>query len=127
MIVFELLRDKGVLIITPQGPLESVNFEAMGEEVDKYIVEYGALTGMMLYAESFPGWEDFGALISHLTFVKNNHADIGKVAAVTDSKFLAIMPKIVDLFVSAEIRHFDYADRDAGMTWLTAELADPND
>ena len=124
MISHELLRDQGILKIIPEGPLESSDFETLSREVDEYIVAEGALTGVLIRTASFPGWEDFSALISHLNFVRNNHADIGKVAAVTDSKFLAIMPKIVALFVSAEVRHFDYDEQDSAMAWLTAELSD---
>ena len=119
MLDFEVLEDSGVLIIRPEGPLEQSDFERLGEAVDEYIVAEGALNGVMIDVESFPGWEDFAALISHVRFVRDNNADIDRVAAVTDSKFLTIMPKIVDRFVSAEVRHFDYADREAALAWLT--------
>lgn len=121
MLDFELLGDKGVLIIMPDGPLERADFDRLGEAVDQYIVEEGALNGVMIYVESFPGWEDFAALISHLRFVKDNNSDIDKVAAVTDSKFLTIMPRIVDRFVSAEVRHFDFNAREDAMAWLSGQ------
>ena len=127
MISHELLREQGILKIVPEGPLEAGDFEKLSREVDEYIVAEGALTGVLIRTESFPGWEDFSALMSHLNFVKNNHADIGKVAAVTDSKFLAFMPKIVDLFVSADVQHFNYEEQDRAMAWLTAELSDTAD
>jgi hypothetical protein len=123
LISHELQRDEGILTLTPIGPLESDDFAALGRVVDAYVSEEGALTGVMIYVESFPGWEDFGALISHFKFLKNNLGDIGKVAAVTDSQFLTIMPNIVDHFVSADVRHFDYADRDSALEWLRSDLA----
>jgi hypothetical protein len=103
--------------------LESDDFAELGRVVDAYISKAGALTGVMIYAESFPGWEDFGALISHFKFVKNNQGDVGKVAAVTDSQFLSIMPRIIDHFTSADVRHFDFADREAALEWLRSDLA----
>ena len=121
MLAFELLNDKGILIIMPDGPLVRDDFERLGEAVDQYIVEQGALNGVMIYVESFPGWDDFAALISHVRFVRDNTADIDKVAAVTDSKFLTIMPKIVDRFISADVRHFDYEAKDAAMAWLSGQ------
>ena len=123
MISHELQRNEGILTLTPIGPLESDDFAALGRVVDAYVSEEGALTGLMIYVESFPGWEDFGALISHFKFLKNNQGDIGKVAAVTDSQFLTIMPKIIDHFVSADVRHFDYADRESALEWLRSDLA----
>jgi hypothetical protein len=123
LISHELQRNEGILTLTPIGPLESDDFAALGRVVDAYVSEEGALTGLMIYVESFPGWEDFGALISHFKFLKNNQGDIGKVAAVTDSQFLTIMPKIIDHFVSADVRHFDYADRESALEWLRSDLA----
>jgi hypothetical protein len=119
MLAFELLDKQGILVITPDGALERGDFERLGEAVDQYIVREGSLNGVMIYVESFPGWDDFEALISHVRFVRDNNAFIDKVAAVTDSKFLTIMPKIVDRFVSAEVRHFDYDARDDAMSWLS--------
>jgi hypothetical protein len=123
LISHELLREEGILVLTPVGRLESDDFADLARVVDAYISEAGALTGVMIYAESFPGWEDFGALISHFKFVKRNQGDVGKVAAVTDSQFLTIMPKIIDHFTSADVRHFDFSDREAAMKWLRSGLA----
>jgi hypothetical protein len=33
------------------------------------------------------------------------------------------MPKIIDHFVSADVRHFDYADRELALEWLRSDLA----
>lgn len=123
MISHELRREEGILIFTPQGPLKSQDFETLADIVDDYISAEGALTGVMIYVESFPGWEDFGALISHFKFVKNNHGDIEKIAAVTDTQILSVMPKIIDHFVSADVRHFDYEDQEAALEWLRSDLS----
>ncbi len=48
----------------------------------------------MICAKTFPGWESFGALVSHLRFVKIHHRKIARIAAVTDSELLKIMPHI---------------------------------
>jgi hypothetical protein len=55
---------------------------------------------------------------SHIRFVRNYHEKIERVAAVTDNGFLAILPKVADHFVAAEVRHFDYQDRDEALSWL---------
>jgi len=91
----------------------------VSQAVDEYIVRQGALNGLMIYVDSFPWWEDFDALISHVRFVRDNSADIDRVATVTDSKILTIMPRIVDRFVSAEIRHFDHDEKETAMAWLS--------
>ncbi len=118
MLKSELLRAEGILIVTPEGRLESADFERVAGEVDPHIEEKGKLHGLMIHAESFPGWSDFSALISHLKFIKDHHRNVERVAAVTDSGFLSIMPRIADHFVSAEVRHFDYNDKEAALAWL---------
>jgi len=67
MIAFEINRENSILIVEPAGPLEASDFEELGRAVDPYIEEVGHLNGLMIYTESFPGWQDFGALIKHLT------------------------------------------------------------
>jgi tRNA U38,U39,U40 pseudouridine synthase TruA len=121
MLKYELNRAEGILIIMPGGPLESADFEKLIQEVDPYIKEKGNLKGLMIYAKSFPGWDNFAAFLSHIKFVKNHHQKIKKIAAVTDGAFLSIMPQVANYFVEAEVRHFDYADEDAALNWLKAD------
>ena len=67
----ELLRTEGILILEPEAPLEADDFARLAQEIDPYIEASGKLHGVMIDAESFPGWRDFAGLIGHLTFVKN--------------------------------------------------------
>ena len=118
MLQYELQRTDGILILKPSGPLESADFEKLVREVDPYIEEKGKLNGLMIYTKSFPGWENFAAFLSHIKFVKDHHRKVKKLAAVTESGFLSIMPHVAKHFVQAEIRHFDYKDNDAALNWL---------
>jgi hypothetical protein len=47
---------------------------------------------------------DVAALISHLKFVRNHQAKIEKVAAVSDSGFLSVIPSVARHFVKAEVK-----------------------
>ena len=120
MIDFELLRDRSILLITPGGPLEKADFEQLAKEVDPFIASKGKLVGLMIYTESFPGWENFGALVAHLKFVADHHRQIERIAAVTNGGFLKIMPRIADHFVRAQIKHFEYKEKDRALAWLEA-------
>ncbi|HEX9808185.1 MAG TPA: STAS/SEC14 domain-containing protein [Alphaproteobacteria bacterium] len=119
MIATEFLEDRGVLMISPKGPLEAADFERVAREIDPVIARDGALRGLMIVARSFPGWRDFGALLSHLRFVRDHHRKVRKVAAVSDGGFLAVLPAVVGHFVNAEVRHFDHADKAEALAWLT--------
>lgn len=118
MLQYELIKADGILILKPSGPLESSDFEKLVREVDPYIEEKGKLNGLMIYTKSFPGWENFASFLSHIKFVKNHHHKVKKIAAVTESGFLSIMPQIGKHFVQAEVKHFDYKDKDAATNWL---------
>jgi hypothetical protein len=72
----------------------------------------------MIDAATFPGWEDFAALLSHLRFVRDHHRRIRRIAVVSDSALLSVAPKLVGHFVSAQLRTFEAADRSAALSWL---------
>jgi hypothetical protein len=118
MLVHELLPDEGILLVRPQGPIEAADFERVAKVVDPYIEQNGKLRGVMVEARSFPGWDDFAALLSHLRFVRDHHRFIAKVAAVSDSAILSIAPHIAKHFVKAEFRHFNADDRESALAWL---------
>lgn len=118
MIHYELLSDQAVLIVTPDGALEQADFETLALVVDPYIEDHGGLKGLMIYVDSFPGWEDFAGFVSHIQFVKSHQKYLAKIAAVTDSRILAIIPSIADHFIKAEIKHFDFDDKQAALDWL---------
>jgi hypothetical protein len=118
MVEYELLRDEGILIIRPRGSLEVSDFQRIAAEIDPYIEANGKLHGVMIDAKSFPGWKDFAALVAHLKFVRDHHRKIERIAAVSDSDFAAIAPKIANHFVQAEIAHFEHALKDEALAWL---------
>src|SRR5512140_445411 len=121
MLNYELHRADGILIVMPGVPFGSTDFDKLVREVDPYIMEKGKLNGLMIYAKSFPGWDNFAAFLSHMKFVKNHHQKIKKIAAVTGSGFLSIMPQVANHFIQAEVRHFDYDDKNTALDWLTSD------
>jgi len=118
MLQSKLLRDRGILVLSPQGPIEKADFERVANEVDPYIAENGKLAGVLIHAKSFPGWESFGALLAHLRFVRDHHRRIERIAVASDSEFLKIAPKIAEHFVKAEVKRFDYAEKEQALAWL---------
>jgi hypothetical protein len=117
------LLPEGILMVSPVGKLQTVDFERMRLLANPYIEEHGDLKGLMIDAESFPSWEDFSSMLSHIRFVRDYQEKIERVAAVTDNSFLAILPVVADHFVAAEVRHFEYHDRDLALSWLRSGLS----
>lgn len=118
MVNHELLAADGILIIRPESSLEATDFQRIAQEVDPYIEANGKLHGLMIDAESFPGWKNFAALLAHFRFVKDHHRKIERIAAVSNSTFLTIAPQIASHFVQAEVRHFAPSQREDALTWL---------
>ena len=121
MIKHTLLRTDGILILTPEAPLEATDFESLAQEIDPYIEANGKLHGVMIDAESFPGWKDFAGMFAHLKFVKNHHQKLQKLAVVSDSNLLAFAPAIASHFVQAEVKHFSRSQREDALHWLTGD------
>ncbi len=62
MIYCDLLQDKGVLLLHPDGPLEAADFDVITSKVNCHLAGHGKLHGVLTRAQSFPGWKDFGAM-----------------------------------------------------------------
>lgn len=118
MLNHELRFDDEILVIHPEEPLEAADFTALANLVDAYLEKHGVLRGVLIRAQSFPGWKNFGALLAHLKFVQEHHQRIKKVAIVADGAFANIMPQLANHFVHAEIRHFELVNEDAAWGWL---------
>ena len=118
MLNHELRFDDELLVLNPEGPLEAADFVSLTALVDAYLAQHGTLRGVLIHAKSFPGWNDFGALLAHLKFVKDHHQRIEKVAVVADGAFASVMPQIAGHFIHAEVQHFDFVRMDAAMEWL---------
>ena len=118
MIAFELLRDAGVLIVAPKEALTTEDFRAISRTVDPHITENGKLTGLLIEARSFPGWDSFGALVEHMSFVRAHHRKIERVAVVTDSTILKIAPRIAEHFAHPEFKVFRSGEKANALAWL---------
>lgn len=121
MLHFNINATDSILSLEPSGPLQASDFEAVAEALDPYIEQHGKLDGLLIHAPSFPGWTDFAAFLAHIRFVKSHQHYIKRIAAVSDSGILSVLPDIAKHFVQAEIRHFDYADHDVALAWLKGE------
>lgn len=117
MIGFSLDTDLGILYVRPTAALTSDDFRQLSAAVDPWIAENGKLNALIIEPEAFPGWNDFGAMVSHFKFVHDHHRKIRKIAVVTDSEAGDIAEKIAAHFVAAQIRHFPAGQREAAKQW----------
>lgn len=118
MIRFELLRDKGILVVRAEEALREEDFAAIAAEVDPYIAAQGGLTGLMVVAPSFPGWENFAGLIGHLKFVREHHRKIERVAVLTGNYVLRVAQAVADHLAHPEFKLFEPKGEAAALRWL---------
>jgi hypothetical protein len=71
MLSVQVDEAKGVAILEPQGALSKDDFAR-------------AAKAIVVRLERFPGWDSFGALASHLKFVRGHHRKVRRVALCTE-------------------------------------------
>ena len=118
MIEHTLDEGDSILYVRPKSKLEARDFEGLAKTVDPYIEEKGALAGLIIEVAAFPGWESFGALASHVRFVRDHHRRIKKIGVVTDSALGNVAEHLASHFVAAEIKHFPAGGLDAAQQWI---------
>lgn len=118
-LTFEFLEAQGVLVLHPQGELEAADFKRIASEVDPYIKKQGALKGVTIVAEDFPGWDDLSALAAHFRFVKEHRQNVKRLAIVSDDRVMSALPFLAKHFLINESRHFPTGKKDAALAWVS--------
>ena len=121
MLRVKLDEQAGIATLEVSGRLDKSDFEWACDQIDPLIEKQGKLAGLMIHAEYFPGWDSFGAMISHLAFIRDHHNDIGRIALVTDSHTAGVAEKIGGHFIAAEIKGFAHSEMDAARQWIIGD------
>lgn len=107
-----------IVTLQPHGSLKKEDFDNAVKIIDPFIEEQGKLNGLIIYTESFPGWEDFAAFNRHLVFIKNHHKEIKKLAFVTNSLVGDFGEMVTGHFVDAVVKNFDFDKLDEAKNWI---------
>jgi hypothetical protein len=118
MIDYTLDTARSILSIRPKDALTQEDFAQLTKTVDPYIEKTGGLTGIIIEATKFPGWETFGALAAHIRFIRDHHRHIKKIGVVTDSAMGTLAEKLASHFIAAEIKHFPASEAEAAKRWI---------
>ena len=120
MLKITIDRENAIAVLEPYDTLSKEDFDKAVKMIDPFIEEKGKLNGIIIYTESFPMWEDFAALSRHITFIKNHHQKIRRLAFVTDTAVIEYTKSIAAPFIEAEIKVFPYAQFDEAKVWVAA-------
>lgn len=118
MIEHHLDTAHSILYLRPRSALEKSDFVELAKTVDPFIEKTGGLSGVIIEAPKFPGWDSLGALAGHFRFVRDHHKHIKKIGLVTDSTMGNVAQRLASHFVSAEIRHFSSGELEAAKRWI---------
>ena len=113
----------GILHLQPKGALEKEDFAKLGQTVDPYIEKQGQLTGIIVDAPKFPGWDSFGAMAAHIRFVREHHKKVRKIAIVTDAALGNVAEKFASHFVAATIKRFQAGETKAAEAWILGKAS----
>ncbi|MGB8388730.1 STAS/SEC14 domain-containing protein [Mycobacterium sp.] len=119
MIEYDLDTEHSILEVRPKAALDKNDFVELAKAVDPQIEAKGDLAGLILNAPSFPGWDSFGAMVTHFRFVRDHQKHIKKIAVVTDSHLGDVAEHLTSHFVSAEIRHFPAGQLEQAQKWIS--------
>ena len=118
MLSVEIDEVNGIAVLEPDGALSKGDFELAAKIIDPYINKTGHLNGLVIHTKSFPGWDSFAALSSHLRFVKDHHRKISRVAISTDSVVGNFAEAVASHFVNAEIKLFSFQELEPARNWV---------
>jgi hypothetical protein len=116
-VTHRLLPESGVVVVEVTEPLRAQDFDAVAATADAWLDTHDALSGVVLHAREFPGWENIGSLLRHVRFVRDHHRRVRRVALAADGKLADLAPRLTEHFVRAELRHFGYDDLDDAIAW----------
>ena len=119
MIDYDLDTENSILVVRPESALDKDDFVELAKVVDPHIEATGDLAGLILNAPTFPGWDSFGAMVTHFRFVRDHQKHVKKIAVVTDSHLGDIAEHLASHFVSAKIRHFPAGQIEQAREWIT--------
>jgi stage II sporulation SpoAA-like protein len=118
MIEYDLDTEHSILLVRPESALDKNDFVQLAEAVDPQIEANGDLAGLIISAPGFPGWDSFGAMVTHFRFVRDHQKHIKKVAVVTDSHLGDVAEHLGSHFVSAKIQHFPSGQIEQARQWI---------
>jgi len=121
MIKYNLDPATSVLTVHPESAFDKNDFAELAKTVDPHIESTGDLAGVIIDAAHFPGWDGFGAMVSHFRFVREHEKHVKKIAVVTDSHLADVAEHLGSHFVSARIRHFPAGQVEQAREWITGD------
>jgi hypothetical protein len=118
MIKYDLDSANSVLTVQPESSLDKQDFVDLAKVVDPVIEANGELAGLVIEAPGFPGWDSFGAMVTHFRFIRDHEKHVKKIAVVTDSRIGDFAAHLGSHFISAKIQQFPAGQVEQARKWI---------
>jgi len=118
MLTIDLNKEDSIAVLKLQGGLAEDDFVSVAKVIDPFIEEHGKLNGIIIYTESFSGWESFSALVTHMKFIGEHHKKVSHIAFVTNSFVGEIAQHITGHFVNAQVKTFSFDKLEDAKSWI---------
>jgi hypothetical protein len=119
------IDEDGVVVLEPDGRLRAEDFDELARSLDPWILQRGKLNGIVVHTHSFPGWENLGAFLRHVRFVRDHRDKARRLALAADAPIAKIAPHIVGRLVDAEVKRFGYEQLDQAIAWASGAEGQP--
>lgn len=121
MIDYQLDTANSILRVTPESSLDKKDFAELAKVVDPELKAGRDLAGLIIDAPRFPGWDSFGAMVTHIRFVHDHQKHVKKIAVVTDSHLGDFAEHLASHFITAEIRPFPAGQIEQARHWIIGD------
>jgi len=116
-ISLRMIAESGIIVVEVTERLRAGDFDALANTADEWIRTHGDLQGVVVHSREFPGWENLRSLVRHVQFLRRHRRKVRKFALVTDAKHADAAPSVAEHLMSAEVKHFPYADLERAIEW----------
>ncbi|WP_138936675.1 STAS/SEC14 domain-containing protein [Roseovarius arcticus] len=112
-----ITKDKNVLRVQINQSLSKDMVSTLRGEIDGFINEHDHIPNLVISCMTAPRWDSLRAFADYVDMVHDHHKLIKKVALVGDNAMFSVLPKLVDHFVGAKLRHFKKEDLTGAVEW----------
>ncbi|MBU3030317.1 STAS/SEC14 domain-containing protein [Paracoccus marinaquae] len=117
--------DRNVITARPEGQIPASEFEALGAAIEDHANRHDRMPGLVVHLKGLPHWQGLSAMRAHFEVVRRHGMVLPRVAIVTDTFGLAMLPSLADIFVRARVRHFDVRQMDEAIVWAGSPDKEP--
>jgi len=110
--------EKNIAVVTPGKTVSAADLTALSEAFNAYINTHDSVPNVVIRADGLPHWQDMAALKRHIKFIRDHQRVVAKLALVTDSPGLALLPMLARLFVKTTLRRFSTAREAEALAWV---------